>query len=136
MVVGEAGVLLLGLSGAGKSALSLHLIEEARAAGGHAWLVADDRVLLEEAHGRVIARAPQALAGRMERRGLGIENIDHEAAVVVRLVVEVSEETQPRMAEDETTSLEGVRLPLFRVTAGADGIASIVLARLRHETHR
>jgi HPr kinase/phosphorylase len=136
VVIGEAGVLVRGLSGAGKTGLALRLIEEARASGGFAWLVADDRVLLEEANGRLIARAPRAIAGLIERRGLGIETIDHETEAIVRLVVEVGEEALPRIAVDETTMLEGVEVPLFRVPADAGAVASIVLARLRQETHR
>ncbi len=136
VVIGEAGVLVLGVSGAGKTGLALRLIDEARASGGFAWLVADDRVLLEPANGRLIARAPQAIAGLVERRGLGIESVDHEAEAVVRLVVEVGDEALPRMAQEERTVLEGVELPLFRVPADAGAVASIVLARLRQETHR
>ncbi len=129
-------MLVRGVSGAGKTGLALRLIEEARASGGFAWLVADDRVLLEEANGRLIARAPRAIAGLIERRGLGIESVDHEAEAIVRLVIEVKEENLPRMANEETTILEGVELPLFRVPADAGAVASIVLARLRQETHR
>lgn len=128
-------MLVRGVSGAGKTGLALRLIEEARASGGFAWLVADDRVLLEEANGRLIARAPRAIAGLIERRGLGIKSVDHEPEAIVRLVVEVGDEALPRMAVEETTLLEGVELPLFRVPTDAGAVASTVLSRLRQETH-
>ena len=58
----DEGLLLLGSAGAGKSDLALRLLD-------HGFLlVADDRVDIEA--GR--ARAPAALAGLLEVRGLGI----------------------------------------------------------------
>lgn len=64
-----AGLLLLGPAGVGKTTLALAL------AGGCPWrrarLVADDAVLLDVAGGRIVARPPQPLAGRVELRGFG-----------------------------------------------------------------
>src|SRR2546423_3465696 len=62
----DAGVLLLGESGSGKSDLALRLI----AMG--ATLVADDRCELFFNGGAVCARAPPAIAGPIEIRGVGI----------------------------------------------------------------
>ena len=72
-----AGVLLLGAPGSGKSELVLRLLD-------HGFrLVADDRV---EVSGGV-ARAPAALAGLLEVRGLGIVRLPHEAQVRLALAV-------------------------------------------------
>jgi HPr kinase/phosphorylase len=57
-----AGVLLLGAAGSGKSDLVLRLLDRGF------MLVADDRVDVEDG----VARAPAALAGLLEIRGLGI----------------------------------------------------------------
>ncbi len=64
-----AGALILGSSGAGKSALALSLIETCpfrRTA-----LVADDIVFIEASCGRLIARGPASIAGMLEIRGFG-----------------------------------------------------------------
>ena len=65
-MVGRQGVLLLGDSGQGKSDLLLRLMDDG------ARLVADDRTELYAAKGRLMARAPQSIAGLVEVRGLGI----------------------------------------------------------------
>jgi len=60
------GVLIEGPSGAGKTDLALRALE----AGFR--LVADDRVELWVSGGRLFGRAPDALAGRIEVRGLQV----------------------------------------------------------------
>ena len=67
IAIDGAGVLLRGPSGCGKSDLALRLID------GGAVLVADDRVSLEARAGDLVASAPDALAGLLEVRGVGIE---------------------------------------------------------------
>lgn len=89
VLIGEAGVLILGPSGAGKSALSLALIEAARARNGFASLIADDRVVLAEVNGRVLATAKPDFEGLIERRGEGILRVPFEPAAVLRLVVDL-----------------------------------------------
>src|SRR5271154_890830 len=77
-----AGVLLLGRPGAGKSDLALRLLEVGFA------LVADDRVDIRDG----LARAPEALAGLLEVRGLGIVRLAHVSAARVVLAVELGGE--------------------------------------------
>jgi HPr kinase/phosphorylase len=72
-----AGVLLIGPAGSGKSDLTLRLMD----CGFE--LVADDRVEIEAG----VARAPQALAGLMELRGLGILRVPYRSTAVLALVV-------------------------------------------------
>ncbi len=80
----DAGVLLLGNSGAGKSDVALQLIARG------AVLVADDRVELFDREGTLWARPARALAGLIEARGLGIVSLPHapeaRVALAVRLV--------------------------------------------------
>ena len=63
---GNAGVLIRGSSGAGKSDLALRLIESG------AKLVADDQVTLHVSEGGVVALSPACLPGLLEVRGVGI----------------------------------------------------------------
>ncbi len=71
------GVLLLGPSGSGKSDLLLRLLDRGFA------LVADDQVEV----GDGVARAPAALAGLVEVRGLGILRLPYEATARLALAV-------------------------------------------------
>lgn len=129
VVVGEAGVLVRGPSGSGKSSLSIALIEHAAAKSFFARLVADDRVRLTAANGRVIASAPRAVAGLIERRGLGVFRAPHVEAAVLGLVVDI-ESDPPRMPEaaESRTVLCGVELPRIAVRRGGDLTAAALLA--------
>lgn len=112
LVLGEAGILIRGAAGAGKSSLALELLDHADAAGRHARLVGDDRVRLSRHHGRVVARPNPALCRLIEIRGLGVRRLAQAAqAAVVRLVVDLVVET-PRLPERgaEDAAILGVRL--------------------------
>jgi HPr kinase/phosphorylase len=87
----DAGVLILGKSGAGKSDLALRLV----AMG--AKLVADDRTDLFVRRGRLYGRAPKAIAGLMEVREVGILALPFAASVRIALVVEP--EAGPRLPD-------------------------------------
>ena len=83
----EAGVLLIGKSGAGKSDLALRLIAMGAA------LVADDRTDLFVWRNRLHARAPARLSGLIEVRGVGILKLRTAARVRIALVVELGQES-------------------------------------------
>jgi serine kinase of HPr protein (carbohydrate metabolism regulator) len=84
VAIDGAGVLLRGPSGSGKSDLALRLID------GGARLVADDQVAVSREGRTVTARAPTALGGRIEVRGVGIVEIDPLDAAPVALVVDLA----------------------------------------------
>jgi serine kinase of HPr protein (carbohydrate metabolism regulator) len=83
-VPGDAGVLILGESGAGKSDLALRLI----AMG--AILVADDRCDLFVSSGALHAAAPRAIAGMIEARGVGIMHVAYQLEARIALVVRLA----------------------------------------------
>lgn len=135
VLVGEAGVLIRGASGAGKSALALALIAAARRAGRFGSLVGDDRLRLSAHHGQLVAAGHPAVAGLIERRGQGLEPQAYEAAAVVRLVVDLVEsDAAPRLppVADRRTMLAGVELARMVLATGvaAQDQAAAVLARL------
>jgi HPr kinase/phosphorylase len=66
VALSKTGILLLAPPGGGKSDLALRLI------GRGARLVADDQVRLGTQDGELHAEPPEALAGRLEVRGLGL----------------------------------------------------------------
>lgn len=118
VVVGEAGVLIRGASGAGKSSLALALLASEAAPARHVSLIGDDRVRLTLMHGRLVARAHPAIAGRIEQRGEGLLNLAYEPAAVIRCTVDICPlepgcDIPPRSpADDErTTAIGGVTLP-------------------------
>lgn len=112
-----AGVLLVGPPGSGKSDLLLRLLDRGFS------LVADDQVVVE--HGD--ARAPAALAGLLEVRGLGIVRLRHQAHTRLSLVVELGEPVE-RLPEPALHAELG--LPLLRVNptlASAPAIVAMAL---------
>ena len=85
-----AGVLLIGPPGSGKSDLLLRLLDRGFV------LVADDRVEVEDG----VARAPEALAGLLEIRGLGILRLPYLGAARLALAARlVSGGEVPRLPE-------------------------------------
>ena len=85
------GVLLLGPSGSGKSDLLLRLLDRGFA------LVADDRVDVEAG----TAKAPGALAGLIEIRGLGILRFPYVLEARVALAVALGPGGQDRGQDGE-----------------------------------
>lgn len=131
VAIGEAGVLLRGASGSGKSGLALALIGLAQQRGRFARLVADDRAALSAGGGRLVARPVAPLEGIIERRGLGLTPEPFTGAVVVRLLVDLTGEEPARMPEPEdlVDHVGGIDLPRLSV-AGRSGEERLVLAAL------
>lgn len=137
VVIGGAGVLLRGRSAAGKSRLAEDLVGEARRRGWFGRLVADDRVQIV-AHGdRLVLSPHKSIAGQVERRGQGIFDVDHEAAVVLRLVVDLvdrdrAQDHPPRMPGpgEAVAVIEDVAAPRIALAIGEPGAAQAVLERI------
>jgi HPr kinase/phosphorylase len=128
VLAGTRAVLIRGPSGAGKSRLALALIEAARAGLlPFARLVADDRVHLSPAAGRLLVRPATALAGLAEMRGVGIVRVAYEPCAVVGIVVDLGA-TAERLpaAEQRRTVIEGITLPRLAVAAGEDALPPLV----------
>lgn len=137
VAIGGAGILLRGRSAAGKSGLAEELTEAARSRGWFGRLVADDRVQIVTHGDRLVLSPHHAIAGRIERRGQGIFAVDHEAAVVLRLVVDLVDRDrasdQPaRMPgpEDQVAWIEGVATPRLALAIGEPGAVQAILERI------
>jgi serine kinase of HPr protein (carbohydrate metabolism regulator) len=98
------GALITGPSGAGKSDLALRCLERGFR------LVADDRVILWRSGGALWGRAPEALSGLIEARGLGVLAEGVIAYSPVRLVVSHTESPE-RLPEPEVESLLDQAIP-------------------------
>jgi HPr kinase/phosphorylase len=124
VIHGESGVLILGPSGSGKSALALALMARASATGAFCALIGDDRIFVSEDHGRIVAWGASNVAGLIERRAAGLIHVQHEPAAVIRLVVELCKRGRrwPRMPEDDDGLVVcGVTLPRLALDSDLSG---------------
>ena len=131
VVIGEAGILIRGASGAGKSSLAGALLAGAALAGRFGRLVGDDRVEIAALNGRLVARPVEPIEGHLEVRGLGIVGLAHEPAAVVRLVVDCAAGAPARLPEaaDTVAIVAGIAIPRL-VSPADEGIAERVQWRL------
>jgi HPr kinase/phosphorylase len=124
--LGPLAVLLRGASGSGKSDLAVRLID----AGAR--LVADDQSELRRQGDAIIARAPSAIAGLIEVRGVGILRVDMLAEAPLGLVADlVAPELIDRLPPLTTDRLLGLDLPRISVAPFEASAAAKVSLALR-----
>ncbi|CAN5206085.1 HPr kinase/phosphorylase [soil metagenome] len=114
------GALIEGPSGVGKSDLALRALDQGFA------LVADDRTLLFVSNGKLHGRAPAALAGLIETRGIGVLSHPYRPFCPVDLLVRCMDGpgAVERLPEPMFETLEGVVTPvleLWPLEPGAPG---------------
>jgi HPr kinase/phosphorylase len=132
VLIGARAILIRGPAGSGKSRLAFDLICTAmRGPLMFARLVADDRVHVRAANGRLLASPPAALAGLIEIRGLGIRRLPYEALAVVTQVVDLDATGSERMPDSDATRtvIAGVSLARLAVARGENPYL-LVLATL------
>ena len=103
------GALIEGASGVGKSDLALRALDHGFS------LVADDRVLVFLSNGKLFGRAPDALAGLIEARGIGVLTQPARPLCRVRLLVRCVDRPQAveRLPDPIFETLEGVATPVL-----------------------
>ncbi len=117
------GLLILGPSGSGKSALALRLM------GLGARLVADDRTILaRSAAGTLRASCPAATRGLIEARGVGVLRVAPVAAADVAMAVDLSRAETERLPPRREIVLEGVAVELVLGPATPHFPASLLFA--------
>ena len=118
VLLGDRGVLIAGESGSGKTTLALSLIDRFRRAGQFSRLVSDDQVLLTGRNGRILCRAPDAIAGLVEVYGVGPQPLEFEMAMVADLLIRlVADAASQRFQEEKTESLAGCSIPCLEFAA-------------------
>jgi serine kinase of HPr protein (carbohydrate metabolism regulator) len=110
VAIGGRGVLIAGRSGSGKSDLALRLIDRG------AQLVSDDYTEVDSAGGRLVARAPATIAGRMEIRGVGLVEIAAAPQAPVCLFVDLDAPPE-RLPEPRMRRVAGQDLPMIALAA-------------------
>jgi serine kinase of HPr protein (carbohydrate metabolism regulator) len=125
VAVDGGAILLRGPSGAGKSDLGLRLI----AAGAR--LVADDQVELRRTGRKILARAPPALAGLVEIRGVGIVRVAAmDVAPLVLIADLILAGEIERLPEPRVEKVLGVAVPLIALAPfEASAAAKLSFAR-------
>ncbi len=106
VAISGRGLLIIGPSGSGKSALALDLM----ALGAR--LVADDQTELSLHDKTVIARCPPALHGLIEARGVGILTAPALAKTTIVLVADLSQPESDRLPPHRKTLLLGQEVDL------------------------
>lgn len=126
VAVGEKGLLILGPSGSGKSALALRLI----ALG--ALLVSDDRTRVEARDGRLWASCPNPdLAGLIEARGVGVLRAPAQGETALDLAVDLGRDEPDRLPARRSLTTLGHALPLV-LHARNDHFPDALMLYLRH----
>ena len=121
------GVLISGPSGSGKSDLALRLLDRGFV------LVSDDRTIVRKEGSRLIASAPETIRGKLEVRGVGIVEMEHQRDVPIALVVELTSDIQRLPDEGRERLILGAAVPLINVdamTASAPSKVAVALDRL------
>lgn len=98
-------ILISGPSGAGKSDLALRLIDRG------AQLISDDYTIVRRVKGRLLASAPDTIAGQMEVRGLGVLAFDRAEDVPVGLYVDLGAPVERMPETIESIMVAGMELP-------------------------
>ena len=111
LVLDTTGLILRGVSGAGKSLLALELLDEWETRGRTAKLVSDDRIDIEATAKGLVMHAPKSIEGLIELRGRGIVSRPFVSRAPLHLVVDLVD-TLERMVEEDAlvTELEGMSL--------------------------
>ena len=103
-------VLLRGRSGSGKSDLALRLID----AGAR--LVADDQSELRRDGDAIMVRAPEAIAGLIEARGVGLLQVDPLPFARLALIADlVVPERVERLPNPSSETIFGLAIPLVEI---------------------
>jgi len=107
--VAGRGLMIVGPSGSGKSALALMLM----AFGGQ--LVADDRtrLWLSEDATQVWAGAPEGLPPLIEARGVGLLSARHAGPVPLNAVADMGRHEPARLPEPRRIEILGQKVALF-----------------------
>lgn len=118
VALGSNAAILVGASGSGKSDLALRFLLSTPADLEPA-LIADDQVRVSLSAGRLIASAPETIAGLIEVRGIGVIPLPAREAAEVKLIVRlVDPDTVPRMppSPPPTQKVCGIDLPVLMLT--------------------
>jgi len=141
VAIGGHGVLIMGPPGSGKSDLALRLIDGAGCGIGTelltAKLVSDDQTMVMRRGDRLIGSAPEAIAGKLEIRGLGIVELQYQAESELSLAVTLTPEIERMpVAAEQACDICGVRLSAVSIEPESPSAPARIRAALGHLVER
>ena len=141
VAIGGHGVLIMGPPGSGKSDLALRLIDGAGCGIGTelltAKLVSDDQTMVMRRGDRLIGSAPEAIAGKLEIRGLGIVELQYQAESELSLAVTLTPEIERMpVAAEQACDIYGVRLSAVCIEPESPSAPARIRAALGHLVER
>lgn len=77
-------------------------------------LVSDDRCEYLVRHDSLFVMPPDAIAGQIEARGLGILNAEYRSEIEIKAVVDLGQAETERLPEVVTTEIAGAILTVLR----------------------
>jgi serine kinase of HPr protein (carbohydrate metabolism regulator) len=134
ITVNGIGLIFLGPSGSGKSALAFDCLAEAGMMGYPATLISDDRVLVSQRGQKIIAAGPEQIRGLIELRYSGIASLAHVAEAELHYaVLPVSGNEAERLPEDDEVAkvTTTICLPAIRLPSWSRFPLNLILARIR-----
>ena len=112
ILIGERGILITGPSGSGKTTLALALVDHLRQRGLFSRVIGDDQLFVTGHAGRLLCRAPAAIAGLAEVAGLGPRPLPFEPAGIIDLHVRlVGEAEMERFQQEVSEPIAGCPVP-------------------------
>ena len=108
VALNDAGILIRGPAGSGKSDLALCLIDEG------AVLIADDYCTVISEDGQLVAHTPEAIAGQIEIRGYGIVRVPYKSSIRLKLLVDLVKQAEIER-HPETAYCQLYDLPLRHI---------------------
>ena len=126
--INQRGILIVGLSGTGKTSLALGLLERAEKRGLSSSLICDDQAILSSDGKSLVANAPKAIAGKIELRGFGVIEHPYKQSAQINLVAEICEDDAiERMPGQNHINLCDIALPHLRVPRQHEALASRII---------
>ena len=133
LVVGGAGILIRGASKAGKSSLTVALIQAAQSQGLASALIGDDRVFLRMDEGRLMAAGHPAIRGQIHLRGFGIVDMPSEDSAPVKLVIDLVREQLNMPTVSSRVKVEGLWVEQLKILERSQtpDLLMVILEKIR-----
>ena len=113
-------LLITGASGSGKSTLALELMARGAA------LIADDRTILTQQGGQLIASCPDTIRGQIEARCVGILCATPAEPTAVALIVNLDHVERERLPRARQEVIMGQSLPSLHKCEGSHFPAALL----------
>jgi len=113
-------LLITGASGSGKSALALELMARGAA------LIADDRTILTQQGGQLIASCPDTIRGQIEARCVGILCATPAEPTAVALIANLDHVERERLPRARQEVIMGQSLPSLHKCEGSHFPAALL----------